>query len=76
MLCGWAIPVAFVADNRPLLGPVDGAEGLAVATGLKSTIVLTPFVGEFMAAMMTGKETDPQLVEFSPLRDNLFKEAL
>jgi sarcosine oxidase subunit beta len=65
---GWAIPVAFVPDNRPLLGPVDGVEGLLVATGLKSTIILTPLVGALVADMVTGRDLDPRLAEFSPSR--------
>jgi glycine/D-amino acid oxidase-like deaminating enzyme len=68
ILRGWAIPVAFVADNRPLLGGVDEVTGLLVATGLKSTIVLTPLVGVLVADMVTGREVDPRLSEFSPSR--------
>jgi len=64
----WAIPVAFTADNRPLLGAVEGVAGLLVATGLKSTIILTPLVGELIAGMVTGAPQDPRLAEFSPLR--------
>jgi glycine/D-amino acid oxidase-like deaminating enzyme len=65
---GWAIPVAFVPDNRPLLGPLDEVDGLLVATGLKSTIILTPLVGALLADMVTGRELDPRLAEFSPSR--------
>jgi glycine/D-amino acid oxidase-like deaminating enzyme len=65
---GWAIPVAFVHDNRPLLGPVDKVAGLLVATGLKSTIILTPLVGALLADMVAGCELDPRLGEFSPSR--------
>jgi sarcosine oxidase subunit beta len=64
----WAIPVAFVPDNRPLLGPVDELPGLLIATGLKSTIVLTPFVGQWLAGMVTGHDLDSRLSEFSPSR--------
>jgi sarcosine oxidase subunit beta len=64
----WAIPVAFAPDNRPLLGPVEGVAGLMVATGLKSTIILTPLTGQVVADMVTGGEVDPRLAEFSPLR--------
>lgn len=66
---GWAIPVAFLADNRPLLGPVDEVPGLLVATGLKSTIIWTPLVGALLADMVTGQELDPRLAEFSPTRE-------
>jgi sarcosine oxidase subunit beta len=66
---GWAIPVAFLADNRPLLGPVDEVPGLLVATGLKSTIIWTPLVGALLSDMVTGRELDPRLAEFSPTRE-------
>jgi sarcosine oxidase subunit beta len=65
---GWAIPVAFVPDNRPLLGPLDEVTGLLVATGLKSTIILTPLVGALVADMVVGREVDPRLAEFLPSR--------
>jgi glycine/D-amino acid oxidase-like deaminating enzyme len=64
----WAIPVAFTHDSRPLLGSVAGVAGLLVATGLKSTIILTPVVGELVAAMVSGAMDDPRLAEFSPTR--------
>jgi sarcosine oxidase subunit beta len=64
----WAVPVAFVADNRPLFGPVEGLPGLLVATGLKSTIVLTPLFGALIADMVAGRELDSRLAEFSPTR--------
>lgn len=64
----WAIPVAFVADSRPLLGPTGESAGLLVATALKSTIILTPLVGELVAGMVTGAVSDPRLAEFSPTR--------
>ena len=64
----WAIPVAFTADSRPLLGTVEGVAGLLVATALKSTIILTPLVGELVAGMVTGAPQDPRLAEFSPSR--------
>jgi glycine/D-amino acid oxidase-like deaminating enzyme len=43
-------------------------EGLVVATGLKSTIILTPLVGELVAQMVTGSHVDPRLEAFSPDR--------
>nr|MBC8509977.1 FAD-binding oxidoreductase [Chloroflexota bacterium] len=64
----WGIPVAHTADNCPLLGPVEEVEGLYVAAGLKSTIVLTPIVGEIMADMIVGNAVDPRLEVFSPSR--------
>jgi sarcosine oxidase subunit beta len=69
VLRGWASPVPFTADNQPLLGPVEGLDGLIVATGLKSTIILTPLVGELVANMVTGGRVDPRLEAFSPGRN-------
>jgi sarcosine oxidase subunit beta len=68
VLRGWAIPVAFLTDNRPLLGPVDEVAGLLVATGLKSTIILAPFCGALVADLVAGGDLDPRLAEFSPSR--------
>jgi glycine/D-amino acid oxidase-like deaminating enzyme len=64
----WGIPVAHTADHRPLLGPMYEIENLWVAAALKSTIVLTPIVGEVMAQMITGQKIDPRFAEFSPSR--------
>jgi sarcosine oxidase subunit beta len=64
----WAIPVAFTADRRPLLGPAEGVENLLVAAGFKSTIILTPLVGELVAGMVTSAPADSRLAEFSPTR--------
>jgi hypothetical protein len=36
--------------------------------GLKSTIILTPLIGALVAGMVTGRELDPRLAEFSPSR--------
>jgi glycine/D-amino acid oxidase-like deaminating enzyme len=65
---GWGIPVAFAADHRPFLGPVDEVDGLLIAAGFKSTIVLTPLVGELVAGMVMGKLVEPRLTEFFPSR--------
>lgn len=68
VLRSWAIPVAFTDDSRPLLGPVDGVDGLVAATALKSTIILTPVVGELVAGLIVDSRWDPRLAEFSPSR--------
>jgi sarcosine oxidase subunit beta len=68
ILRSWGIPVAHTTDHRPLLGALHEIENLYVAAALKSTIVLTPIVGEIIAKMMTGQEFDPRLDEFSPSR--------
>ena len=68
ILRGWGIPIAHTADHRPLLGPVAEIENLYIAAALKSTIVLTPIVGEIVAKMITGQKVDPRFAEFSPSR--------
>jgi sarcosine oxidase subunit beta len=68
ILRGWAIPVAFTGDNQPLFGKVDRFKNLYIAAGLKSTIVLAPILGETMADLICGRNTDPRLAAFSPSR--------
>jgi sarcosine oxidase subunit beta len=68
LLRTWAASILFTGDNRPLLGPVDGFDGLFLATGLKSTIILTPVVGQLVADMVAGREVDARLAEFAPGR--------
>lgn len=68
ILRSWGIPVAHTTDHRPLLGAIHEIENLYVAAALKSTIVLTPLVGETIAKMITAQEVDPRLAEFSPSR--------
>lgn len=64
----WAIPVAFTADNRPLLGPFDEIDGLIAATALKSTIIWTPVVGELVTGLIADSRWEAPLAEFSPTR--------
>ncbi len=71
VLRSWGIPVAYSTDNCPLLGPVESVENLYVAAALKSTIVLTPLVGEIIANMITGRPVDPRLQAFAPSRSIL-----
>ena len=71
ILRSWGIPVAHTTDQRPLLGPVESIENLFVAAAQKSTIVLTPIVGEVIAKMITGQAIDPRFADFSPSREIL-----
>ena len=60
ILRGWAAPVAFTDDGMPYFGPVSGVDGLVVATAFKSTVIVTPLVGEVVAqwALAGTKELD------------------
>jgi sarcosine oxidase subunit beta len=68
ILRGWAAPVAFTDDNLPFLGPVSGIEGLILATAFKSTVIVTPLVGETVAQLVTSGQTTLDLTPFSPDR--------
>ena len=57
MLRGWAAPVAFTHDGLPLFGPVDGIEGLILATAFKSTVIVTPLVGRIVAQWVMGGQS-------------------
>jgi glycine/D-amino acid oxidase-like deaminating enzyme len=69
VLRGWAAPVAFTADGLPFLGPVNGVEGLILATAFKSTVVVAPLVGETVAQLVLEGRTDFDLTPFSPDRE-------
>jgi sarcosine oxidase subunit beta len=69
VLRGWAAPVAFTADGLPFFGPVNGMEGLILATAFKSTVIVTPLVGETVAQLVLEGRTDLDLTPFSPDRE-------
>ena len=69
VLRGWAAPVAFTADGLPFLGPVRDLPGLILATAFKSTVVVTPLVGDAVAQLVCTGRTDLDLTPFSPDRD-------
>jgi sarcosine oxidase subunit beta len=53
-------------DRRPLLGPVNGMDGLFLATGFSGHgFMIAPAVGEMVAASITGRRTDLPLEDFS-----------
>ena len=52
-------------DRRPLLGPVEGCDGLLLAVGFSGHgFMMAPAVGEALAACVTGAATDLPLAEF------------
>ncbi|MFN8637328.1 MAG: FAD-dependent oxidoreductase [Chloroflexota bacterium] len=60
-------PVSFSADRLPVAGPVPGAPGFWLATGLVSPIVFLPALAKRMAAALDG-EAAPELEPFAPAR--------
>jgi len=69
ILRGWAAPVAFTDDGRPFLGPVADLPGLILATAFKSTVVVTPLVGDAVAQLVCTGRSDLDLTLFSPDRE-------
>ncbi len=56
-------------DRRPLLGPVAGAEGLVVATGLgASGLTIGPLAGAIAARVALGLDAGADLTPFDPIR--------
>jgi glycine/D-amino acid oxidase-like deaminating enzyme len=68
-LRGWSAPVAHTSDSCPLLGPVSGLSGLYLATAFRSTVIVTPLVGETMAELITQGRSKIDLSHFSPERN-------
>ena len=56
-------------DQRPLLGPVPGVDGLVVATGLGATgLTMGPYAGAIAARAALGEPPGADLAPFSPVR--------
>ena len=56
--------MAFTADGRPFLGPVDGLEGLLLAVAFKSTVIITPLIGQVITQLVTEGRSDLDIRPF------------
>lgn len=57
------------ADGRPLLGRIDGLDGLSVGNGLgPSGLTIGPYAGAVLAALIQGRQTALDLAPYAPLR--------
>jgi sarcosine oxidase subunit beta len=65
----WSAPVAYTPDSCPWLGPVPGIEGLFLATAFRSTVVVTPLIGEVVTQLITGGKCDLNVEDFLPERN-------
>lgn len=74
VLRGWSAPVANTSDSCPLLGPVPGLDGLILATAFRSTVIISPLMGETIAQLVTRGDCDLDINGFLPERNN--KNAL
>ena len=69
VLRGWAAPVAFTTDSLPFFGPAGDISGLILAAAFKSTVIVTPLVGEIVAQLVVEGDADIDLAPFSPDRE-------
>jgi len=69
ILRGWSAPVASTRDSCPWLGPVAGIEGLYLATAFRSTVIVTPLVGEMVAQLVMSGKCDIVIDDFLPERN-------
>ncbi|HUH97310.1 MAG TPA: FAD-binding oxidoreductase [Anaerolineales bacterium] len=65
----WSAPVAYTSDSCPWLGPVQGIEGLLIATAFRSTVIVTPLIGETVAQLVTSGKCDLIIDDFLPERN-------
>jgi glycine/D-amino acid oxidase-like deaminating enzyme len=64
ILRSWGVPVAFTTDDKPFVGPVEGLEGLLLALAFKSTVVITPLIGQTIAQLVTEGYSDLDISPF------------
>jgi sarcosine oxidase subunit beta len=69
ILRGWAAPVAFTADALPFWGLARGIDGLILATAFKTTVIITPLVGDIVAQLVKTGRSPVDLTPFSPDRN-------
>jgi glycine/D-amino acid oxidase-like deaminating enzyme len=69
ILRGWSAAIADTRDGLPLFGPVAGFEGLYLATAFRSTVIVTPLVGETLAQLITSGKSELDIQAFLPERN-------
>jgi glycine oxidase len=69
MVASWACLRPAAPDGLPVLGPIPGRRGLAVATGhFRNGILLAPITGKLMAELVTDGKPSLSLEPFRPDR--------
>lgn len=69
ILRGWSAAIADTRDGLPLFGPVAEFEGLYLATAFRSTVIVTPLVGETLAQLITSGKSELDIQAFLPERN-------
>jgi sarcosine oxidase, subunit beta len=69
ILRSWTAPTTYTDDGCPLLGPVEGVDGLILAASYRSAIIHSPLSGEIVTELIaTGKCDFMDISPFSPHR--------
>jgi len=68
ILRGWSAAVAHTTDGLPLLGAVPSHQGLYLATAFRSTVIVTPLIGETIAQLIMYGASKMDIRNFSPDR--------
>ena len=69
ILRSWSAAIADTKDGLPLWGPVSTHTGLYLATAFRSTVIVTPLVGETLAQLITSGKSDLGIQAFLPERN-------
>jgi glycine/D-amino acid oxidase-like deaminating enzyme len=69
ILRGWSAAIADPNDGLPLFGPVASVPGLYVATAFRSTVIITPLVGETITQLITTGTSELDIQAFLPERN-------
>lgn len=69
ILRGWSAAIADTRDGLPLFGPVTEFDGLYLATAFRSTVIITPLVGETLAQLITTGSSELDIQAFLPERN-------
>lgn len=57
-------------DGRPLIGTIDGIEGLIIATGFGARgLTIGPYAGRLAAQLALGEQPSTDLAPYDPLRE-------
>jgi sarcosine oxidase, subunit beta len=73
VLRSWAAPTTFTEDGCPLVGPVNGVEGLLLAASFRSAVVNSPIAGEIITELITRGRCD--VIDISPFSPERLMQA-
>lgn len=74
VLRAWTAPTTYTRDGCPLIGPVEGLDGLILATGYRSAIIHAPLAGDVITQLVTTSKCD--IVDLAPFKPERKMEAV